>query len=446
MVINERCIKILSALNLRDDFTLKKLSENLNVHTRTIRYDIDNINYILKSYKLSEIKKYDGGKLTLNIMNNDLNKIINDFGGLFSENRRRYLKLKLFSKELINLTKEAEILNVSRTTIKKDLNIIKNELLLKNILFEEVATKGIKITGLTRNIVEAFEEELQKVIDKQFIDLPNILKDLVSRIVGDITPEILKTRMKDILRYEYKTVYYNKIFCKLAALNTINKLKQNKTGYNNDEINTFIFCSKGKDFILKSLSRDVEEREEKNLEKIREVLREVMTEFEILNEDEEIERLLSEIGENKMIMPILEKICETNFYKYFYKKIDGTNLDEKEIQSIFYILYNRLSSVKLEIFQKLKILFISDELEAIKDIVEIKLKQIFKFEEVNKMTSHMFEIFGCEKDYDFILTNKNINENVEMIIYKMSNFPLENDFIDLKFFIIKNLKKSHYSH
>lgn len=63
MVINERCINILSVLNEANGFTLKKLSENFNVHIRTIRYDIDNINYILKSYKLDQIKKTDGGGL-----------------------------------------------------------------------------------------------------------------------------------------------------------------------------------------------------------------------------------------------------------------------------------------------------------------------------------------------------------------------------------------------
>uniref|UniRef100_UPI003AF113CD HTH domain-containing protein n=1 Tax=Cetobacterium sp. TaxID=2071632 RepID=UPI003AF113CD len=127
MVINERCINILSILNDTNEFTLKKLSENFNVHTRTIRYDIDNINYILKMYKLNTIKKCEKGVFSVNLKNNEINKIINDFSGMFSENRKRYLKFKLFSKDTINLTKEAEYLNISRTTLKKDLAIIKKE-------------------------------------------------------------------------------------------------------------------------------------------------------------------------------------------------------------------------------------------------------------------------------------------------------------------------------
>ncbi|MGL5089297.1 MAG: hypothetical protein ACRC6Z_07635 [Cetobacterium sp.] len=440
MVINERCIKILSDLSSTNSFTLKKLSENFNVHTRTIRYDIDNINYILKNHKLSQIEKSDDGKLLLNISSNELNKIITDFGGVFSENRKIYLKLKFFSKELVNLTKEAQFLNVSRTTIKKDLMIIKNEMAVKNILLKEVTIKGIKIVGSTKDIVEAFEEELQKIMNKQFINLPNVLKDLFGKIVGDVTPDILKARMKDILKSKYKTVYYNKIFCKLAALNIRNKLNINKVGYNSDEVNTFIFCSKGEEFILKTLSEEIENKKEADLKKIHKVLKDFMAELEIPNEQKELDKLLTEIGDTKIMLPISEKICETNFYKEFYKRIVDTKLNEEEIKSIFYILYNRIILIESNIFKKLKILFVSDDLEVIKDIIEIKLHNIFKFKEISKITSHMFEIFGCEKEYDLIITSKNIKETLETIVYKINNFPLESDFVDLKFFILNSIK------
>ncbi|MGL5702689.1 MAG: hypothetical protein ACRCW5_06090, partial [Cetobacterium sp.] len=158
-------------------FTLKKLSENFNVHIRTIRYDIDNINYILKSYKLDQIKKMDGGGLQVNLKSNDLNKIISDFGGMFSENRKSYLKLKVLSKQMINLTKEAEFLNVSRTTLKKDMLIIKSELEVKDVFIHEFASKGVSVIGEVQNIVDALEKEIHKVIDKQFVNLPNVLKD-----------------------------------------------------------------------------------------------------------------------------------------------------------------------------------------------------------------------------------------------------------------------------
>ena len=119
MVINKRCINILSILNETNQFTLKKLSENFNVHVRTIRYDIENINYILKNSKLDTIKKLDGGVLTINLKSSDLNNIISSFGSICSNNRRLYLKLNLLSKDLVNITREASKLGVSRTTIKK---------------------------------------------------------------------------------------------------------------------------------------------------------------------------------------------------------------------------------------------------------------------------------------------------------------------------------------
>ncbi|MGL4865856.1 MAG: HTH domain-containing protein, partial [Cetobacterium sp.] len=219
MVMNERCINILSVLNETNEFTLKRLSENFNVHTRTIRYDIDNINYILKMYKLDTIKKCEQGVFTVNLKNSEINKIINDFSGMFSENRKRYLKLKLFSKKIINLTREAEYLNTSRTTLKKDLIVIKKEFEKRNLEIKELPSKGIKIEGEEKEIVKVFEEEIYSIVEKQFISLPNLLKNIVGKIVGDISPDILKVKVKEILKEEYNINYYNKVFCKLAAIN-----------------------------------------------------------------------------------------------------------------------------------------------------------------------------------------------------------------------------------
>lgn len=441
MVINERCINILSVLNETNGFTLKKLSENFNVHIRTIRYDIDNINYILKSYKLDEIKKIDGGALQVNLKSNDLNKIISDFGGMFSENRKSYLKLKILSKQMVNLTKEAEFLNVSRTTLKKDMLIIKNDFQIKDVFIREFASKGISVTGEAENIVNIFEEEIRKVIDKQFVNLPNVLKDLTGRIVGDITPTVLKTKMKELLGNNYSLVEYNKVFCKLAALNTRHKLEQNKTGYNIEEINEFINSTQGEEFILKISSKERKVNKNDSLKEVKDILKDIIDTLEIDADDELLEKLLKELGDIRETLPIPEKICETNFYKDFSEKMKSDILIDKDIQSIFYLLYNQLAMKEYSNFKELKVLFICDELEVVKDLIQKKLKNIFDFKKIDKISSHIFEIFGADDEYDLIITSGNINETLETPVYKISSFPLESNFIDLKFFLLKNLKK-----
>lgn len=439
MVINERCINILSVLNETNEFTLKRLSENFNVHTRTIRYDIDNINYILKMYKLDTIRKCEKGVFTVNLKNNEINKIINDFSGMFSENRRRYLKLKLFSKEIVNLTKEAEYLNTSRTTLKKDLMIIKEELLEKSVEIKELPSKGIKISGNEELIVRVLEKEIFEIIEKQFINLPNLIKNMIGKIVGDISPDILRNRVREILGENYNINYYNKVFCKLAAVNTRHKLEKKIKKYNTEEITEFILCELGEEFIKKVVGENKNKKKDKIVE-IKDVLKEVVAELELDDEENLIESLLSEINEVRERLPIPEKICETSFYKEFSEKIKETELIKKDIQSIFYIIYNNLLLKNYEAFKNMKILFVSDEVDSVKDIILNKLKNMFNFQEIDKVSSHIFEIFGCEKEYDLIITSGNINEILETPVYRINRFPLESNLLDLKFFILKNIK------
>lgn len=441
MVINERCINILSVLNETNEFTLKKLSENFNVHTRTIRYDIDNINYILKMYKLNTIKKCEKGVFTVNLKNNEINKIINDFSGMFSENRRRYLKLKLFSKDIVNLTKEADYLNTSRTTLKKDLIVIKEEFLKKSLEIKELPSKGIKIVGNEEIIAEVLEKEIFETMEKQFINLPNLIKNIVGKIVGDIAPDVLRNRVKEVLGENYSINSYNKVFCKLAAVNTRHKLDKNIKKYNTDEITEFILCELGEEFIKKVVGENNDKNNKKDkIIEIKSILKDVIAELKLEDEEDLLNSLLLEINDVRERLPIPEKICETNFYKEFCEKIKHTELIKKDTQSVFYILYNNLLLKNYKSFQEMKILFVSDEIDSVKNIILGKLKNMFNFQEVDKVSSHIFEIFGCEKDYDLIITSGNINDILDTPVYRINRFPLESNLLDLKFFILKNIK------
>ena len=89
----------------------------------------------------------------------------------------------------------------------------------------------------------------------------------------------------------------------------------------------------------------------------------------------------------------------------------------------------------------MKILFVSDEMDSVKNIILNKLKNMFNFKEIDKVSSHIFEIFGCEKEYDLIITSGNINDILDVPVYRINRFPLESNLIDLKFFILKIIKR-----
>ncbi|MGL5278894.1 MAG: hypothetical protein ACRC8M_07460 [Cetobacterium sp.] len=169
-------------------------------------------------------------------------------------------------------------------------------------------------------------------------------------------------------------------------------------------------------------------------------MHEVITELELEDEESLMESLLFEINEVRERIPIPEKMCETNFYKEFSEKIKNTELIKKDIQSIFYILYNSMLFKNYKFFKEMKILFVSDEVDSVKNIILNKLKNMFNFKEVDKVSSHIFEIFGCEKEYDLIISSGNINDILETPVYRINRFPLESNLLDLKFFILKNRK------
>ena len=247
--------------------------------------------------------------------------------------------------------------------------------------------------------------------------------------------------MKEILKEEYNINYYNRVFCKLASINTRHKLEKGIRGYNTEEITEFILCDLGKEFIEKVIKevKNSSLKKDRTLE-IENALRDVIKDLELEEDEGLVESLLAEIGVIRERLPISEKICETNLYKDFSEKIKDTALVKEDIQSIFYIIYNNLLLKNYSAFKEMKVLFVSDEVDSVKNIVLKKLETMFQFKEIDKMSSHIFEIFGCEKEYDLIITSGNINDILDIPMYRINRFPLESNFIDLKFFILKNIK------
>lgn len=56
-MLNQRCINILMTLIEEKSSTVKELAKKYNITERSIRYDIDNINYYLYKNGLKEIEK-----------------------------------------------------------------------------------------------------------------------------------------------------------------------------------------------------------------------------------------------------------------------------------------------------------------------------------------------------------------------------------------------------
>jgi len=169
-MLNRRCITIIEMLMESKILTVNEISKCLGVSERTIRYDIDKINFFLMQNNLKMITKKAGKGIYLEANTNDKNNIryaiknMNTYNYIMSENERiKYiLCLLLKSNKYVTIDSMARELSVCRSTIIKDLDKVKAWLKTKNIDVISKKAHGIKI--------EANEGDIRKAIISLFSD------------------------------------------------------------------------------------------------------------------------------------------------------------------------------------------------------------------------------------------------------------------------------------
>ena len=80
MKINNRLLEIISFLKENNITTIKEVSQNLTLSERSVRYEIDNLNFFLKMNMLPEIKKENMGEIKVhtNFLENNFIAILKD--------------------------------------------------------------------------------------------------------------------------------------------------------------------------------------------------------------------------------------------------------------------------------------------------------------------------------------------------------------------------------
>ena len=75
-MLNKRCVNIIKFFSDHPkNVSLKELAEAFDVSERSIRYDIDNINYFLAKNKLNQIEKATKGLFELDETKENIDKI-----------------------------------------------------------------------------------------------------------------------------------------------------------------------------------------------------------------------------------------------------------------------------------------------------------------------------------------------------------------------------------
>jgi len=237
-MLSERGVKILKLLiNSSDNISIADLALRFNLSERSIRYDIEKINKILKSKNLPLIKKGSVGSLSLPKKELIL-QYIDSLETLYfsSESRQKFMLYTVVLSGSINLTTMTKKLGVSRTSVKKDIEDVKDYLNTFQLNIVHSHSRGLILKGrendirnmqlailnnplkstklnelLIRPIVDAFlnginEESLDEFINAIEKDTNNIISDEAYKILRNYlmiaikrikTNQTLKTHKED---------------------------------------------------------------------------------------------------------------------------------------------------------------------------------------------------------------------------------------------------------
>lgn len=156
-MLNKRCIEIIKYLIDNDlQLSLKEAASFFNISERSIRYDIDNINYHLEKSGYMEIEKLQKGiystKESVKNLELFLEEILHRFYVFTSDERREFLKIKFLFSENNRLLEIGEDLDVSLSTIKLDLKEVKTFFDTNSLELNFISKQGVVLEGKEESI------------------------------------------------------------------------------------------------------------------------------------------------------------------------------------------------------------------------------------------------------------------------------------------------------
>ncbi len=276
-MLNNKEMDILNKLVSGKSYSFKEISEKYNISDRTARYYINNIDYLL------EILGYKGTEKVKNRIildtGQDFAKIFEIFkegNRLFLGERQDMLKLiLLFDKKGLNISEFSKENDISRTTVKKDLKLLEEELKKHGIDLLYKKGKGYRLFGNKKKILVKQEEIVEKVLNLTENKIIN--KKILNRFYTYIKCEDIEKVKEFILKIEkamklsINMEIYNRIISYVTVL-----LNYNGNYGENGEITAKSFILSTEEFriIGKILSEVFEEKciSEENLIRIADLI------------------------------------------------------------------------------------------------------------------------------------------------------------------------------
>ena len=193
-MLNHRELELLSFFVKNQNFSYEEICSRYKISERAVRYNIDNINYFLEVLKINPIQRKEGILYFDNTQDiSGISSLLGEIEIFSQEERTEILKFVIcFDKSGLNLTKISEKLGVSRTTTKKDMKILKKDMIQEGLNIVYKNNNGYKLKGepykielfkinvLKRNLNTIIKNEKDSAFKKmitEFFDFIFLLKD-----------------------------------------------------------------------------------------------------------------------------------------------------------------------------------------------------------------------------------------------------------------------------
>ncbi|MCC0644185.1 MULTISPECIES: PTS sugar transporter subunit IIA [unclassified Clostridioides] len=226
-MISGRMLLIMNFLKEKEKTSYREISQQLSIEERKIRYDINNLNIVLQSLKKPLIQKINKGVL---IIPKDFQVVYidnNDYVFSLTERVSIMKIISMFKIDKLNLEKLSKEFQVSRSSIKNDLNVLSNELERNKITI--TYDKTFKISGDENTIykqrlsilksysylfgkeksdLSVFEQYLVKIIEQIFKgiclnDIYNWSTDLLSQMDWTLNDESFTWYVSNIFLFTW---------------------------------------------------------------------------------------------------------------------------------------------------------------------------------------------------------------------------------------------------
>ncbi|MEG0069062.1 hypothetical protein [Cetobacterium sp.] len=456
--MNTTTAKILKIL-FQSEITIDEMYLYLDIEKSAIVKSINQINEFLESIGLNKIEKEDNN-YRLSLEKEEWEYLYSKYDVLTFEDKVDYLYVKFIAKGFINLEKEKEILGVSRSTILRCFQAIRDDFYKNGTEYEYVHGKGLKLKNISvsdkikfcKKVIKLFIEE-----DILITPLKNIFDDLKK---FDTKSRIIKLYMilkKANISINYFTLSF---LCAVEVyLDVFKKFEMGGQKYRDSD------CWNEIAKIVEEFGEDFEEQyknqitsyiviylnEGESLEntlknKAHKIIDELITELNISKIEENLKKMLfyriyislfkyennilkikkiTPIKDQEILMGVLNKVLNKNSYELYYSdKVSLTQILRK------IIIDDNLNSVK-----SILLLFnegtLSDQAVFRKNLKKTVPHINFEMEATYL---HKKNIIPKSKNYDLIISDEKISSDVLVLEY-FSSLKIQ-ELIEKKIFEI----------